>query len=366
MLVYQMAITFLPGIGDVTGRKLLSAVESPEALFKMGRKEFLKKKMFSEIVISKLLEGRKEALERAERELRFVKKFGIQTLFIGDKGYPYRLNNCNDAPLLLYYKGNAEVNVPRVVAVVGTRNATEYGRDLCMRLIEGLAKSGVMILSGLAFGIDSCAHKAALQHQIPTIGVLGHGLDRIYPRQNKQIAERMLKNGGLITDYPSETVPDRENFPRRNRIIAGMCDALIIVEAATSGGALITADIANSYNRDVFAVPGRITDEYSKGCNKYIRTNRAALVESAEDIRYLMGWDERLEPPATVQRELFTELSEEETVIVDILRQQRDAGIDVLVGDSGMKSSVVAKILLSLEFRGIIRSFPGKRYQLYV
>ncbi len=364
MLVYEIALTMLPGIGHVSGKKLVALCGGLEAIFKDSRKDLLRRKTIGENVINKLLEGRNEALRKAEKEVRFIEKYHIKTLFFLDKSYPYRLGNCHDAPLLLYYKGNADLNSPRVVSIVGTRKATDYGRDVCSRIVEGLQQSGVLVVSGLAFGIDSCAHKSALQLGLPTVGVLGHGLDRIYPQQNKGLAEKMISNGGLITDFPSETQPDRENFPMRNRIIAGLCDALIVVEAASSGGALITADIANSYNRDVFAVPGRLNDEYSKGCNSYIKTNRAALIESAEDIRYIMGWDSSSPRSESIQRELFQELSESEKTITDILKTQSDAGIDVLVSDSGMKSSELAKILLALEFRGVIRSLPGKRYQL--
>lgn len=364
MLLYEIALTMLPGIGDVSGKKLVACCGGLTAVFKESRKELHLRKSLGENLINRLLDGRDEALRKAEKEIRFIEKYRITPLFFMNKNYPYRLANCHDAPLMLYYKGTAEVNVPRVVAVVGTRKATDYGREMCSRIIEGLQQSGVLVVSGLAFGIDSCAHKSALQYNLPTVGVLGHGLDRIYPPQNKGLAEKMIRNGGLITDFPSETIPDRENFPKRNRVIAGLCDALIVVEAASSGGALITADIANSYNRDVFAVPGRLQDEYSKGCNMFIKTNRAALIESADDIRYIMGWDIVSNKKEGLQRELFQEWTTEEKTIVDLLHTQKDVGIDVLVADSGLKSSMVAKVLLSLELRGIIRCLPGKRYQL--
>jgi DNA processing protein len=364
MLLYEIALTMLPGIGDVSGKKLVAYCGGTKAIFTDSRKDLLRRKALGDNLVNKLIEGRSEALRKAEKEIRFIEKYHITPLFFLHKDYPFRLGNCGDAPLMLYYKGTADVNMPRVVAVVGTRNATDYGREMCTRIIEGLSDSGVLVVSGLAFGIDSCAHKISVQLNIPTIGVLGHGLDRLYPAENKGLAEKMIQHGGLITDFPSETQPDRENFPKRNRIIAGLCDALIVVEAASRGGALITADIANSYNRDVFAVPGRLQDEYSKGCNTFIKTNRAALIESADDIRYIMGWDTVAPKNAGIQRALFQEFSEEENTIVEMLRAQTDAGIDTLVLDSGMKSSQVAKILLALEFRGVIKCLPGKRYQL--
>lgn len=364
MLQYEIALTMLPGIGDITGKKLVACCGSVEGVFQQSRKELLKHHLLGEFVIKKLLSGRDEALRRSEHEITFIEKYNISPLFFLDKKYPYRLGNCVDGPVLLYYKGNADLNSRRIVGVVGTRKATDYGRELCLRLIEGLADAGVLIVSGLAFGIDSCAHKNALQYEIPTVGVLGHGLDRLYPVQNKALAERMIHKGGLLTDFPSKTQPDRENFPKRNRIIAGLCDALVVVEAAEKGGALITAEIANSYDREVFAVPGRIGDEYSKGCNNFIKTNRAALVETAEDIKYLMGWNTDSSRKQVQQQELFVEFTDQEEAIFTILRSSGNSGIDFLVTESGMTSSNVAKALLNLEFKGAVRCLPGKRYQV--
>lgn len=363
MLLYEIALTMLPGIGDVSGKKLVAYCGGTREVFKFTRKELLQLKVLSATVVDHLLSGRDEALRKAESEIRFIEKYRITPLFFLDKQYPFRLGNCADAPVMLYYKGTADLNAARIVGIVGTRNATEYGRDMCQKIVEGLADMGVLIISGLALGIDSCAHKSSLQCGIPTVGVLGHGLDRIYPAQNKALAGKMIENGGLITEFPSNTKPDRENFPQRNRIIAGMCDALIVVEAASSGGALITAEIANSYNRDVFAVPGRLTDEYSKGCNAYIKTNRAALIDSAQDLKYIMGWDSKTPVNQSIQRELFQELSEEEKSLMTLFHPGENIGIDLLISDSGFKSSQVAKILLSLEFKGMIKCLPGKRYQ---
>jgi DNA processing protein len=364
MLQYKIALTLIPGIGDITGKKLVAYCGGVEEVFSYNRKNFLAKKVFGEAVIHKVLAGRDEALRRSEKEIAFIEKYKIATLFFLDKEYPYRMTNCIDAPIMLYYKGNADLNHPRIVAVVGTRSATAYGKDMCKKIIEGLAEDGVLVASGLAYGIDSCAHKHSLACDMPTIGVLGHGLDRIYPAANKSLAEKMLKNGGLLTEFVSNTNPDRENFPKRNRIIAGMCDALVVVEAAHTGGALITADIANSYDRDVFAVPGRVGDEYSNGCNKFVKTNRAALVESAADIKYLMGWEAKKTKKPAPQRTLFVELSPEEQTIVDVMKSYGEAGIDVLVTESGLNSSKTASILLNLEFNGMICCLPGKRYRL--
>ncbi len=363
MRQYEIALTFIPGIGDITGKKLVAYCGGPDRIFTSGRQELYRIKALGRVVVDKLLSGRDAALRRAEKELAFIERYKIGTRFFLDKQYPWRLANCPDGPMMIYYKGTADLNAERIVGVVGTRKATGYGREVCSGLIRGLTETGAVVVSGLAFGIDSCAHRNALALTVPTIGVLGHGLDRIYPFQHKSLAEKMIRNGGLLTDFPSGTEPDRENFPKRNRIIAGLCDALIVIEAAEKGGALITADIANSYNRDVFAVPGRITDEYSRGCNRYIRLNKAALAETAEDIKYLMGWD-IYRPKSSCHPQLpFASLTEEEERIMTLLRQHHEAGIDILISETGISSSKMARLLLNLEFNGFIRSMPGKRYQ---
>ena len=362
MILYQIALTLIPGIGDVLGKKLVMHCGSPEAIFREPKRMLRKIPRISERLVESL--GNKEILERAEMEVGFIEKYGIKTLFFTDPCYPGRLKNCIDSPIMLYYKGNADLNPPRSIGIVGTRNATDYGKEITCKLINGLADEPLVIISGLAYGIDSCAHRSALEAQIPTIGVLGHGLDRIYPYLNKGLAEKMIKQGGLLTDFLSGTKPDRENFPRRNRIIAGICDAIVVVEAARKGGALITADIANSYNRDVFAVPGRIGDPYSEGSNLLIRTNRAALIQSSEDIKYIMGWEAPREKAVSVQRKIFIEMTPEEEIIVDILNRKGDAGIDEIMLESRLSMSKCANALLNLEFEGIVRCLPGKVYGL--
>lgn len=362
MLLYQIALTLIPGIGDVLGKKLVTYCGSAEAVFRE------KKKLVTRIprVGQKILEAisDREILERAERELAFVEKFRIRPLFFLDKDYPFRLKNCIDGPVLLYYKGTADLNVSKIIGVVGTRNATEYGKSACHGIISELAQDKVMIVSGLAYGIDSCAHRAALEHNLDTIGVLGHGLDRIYPYQNKSLAERMLKNGGLLTDFVSETRPDRENFPKRNRIIAGICDAILVVEAAGKGGALITAEIANSYNRDVFAIPGRIHDPFSEGANLLIRQNKAALVQSADDIRYMMGWEQKEKKTDGYQKKFFLEMTPDEALLVDYLGRSGSSGIDDIAIQCNLSMSKTSAALLNLEFEGIVKSLPGKVYEL--
>ncbi len=348
-------------MGDVNGKKLISYCGSPEAVFREKKKALMKIPGIGEATVSSILS--QKVLERAEKEIAFIEKYKIKSLYYTDKEYPSRLKHCDDSPILLYYKGNADLNAERIVGIVGTRRATDYGKESCEKIIEGLAELDVLIVSGLAYGIDTCSHKSALDNNLKTVGVVAHGLDRIYPSDNKTLAKKMHRNGGIITEFLSETNPDRENFPQRNRIIAGMVDALVVVESAKRGGALITADIANSYNRDVFAVPGDINKKFSEGCNLFIKTNRAALIQSADDIKYVMRWETETKKPAK-QRKLFVELSDEEQIIVDLLKETDQAGIDHIVADSGLTPSKVASALLNLEFEGIVRSLPGKIYKM--
>lgn len=362
-LLYQVALTFVPGVGDVIAKKLIAVCGSPEAVFTEKKKALLKADRVGEAIVGSIFENKDLALEMAARELEFVNKYRIRTLFYTDEDYPVRLKECVDGPLLLYYKGNADLNCERIIAVVGTRRATHYGKEICEKLVEGLKDPGVLVVSGLAYGIDTCAHKAALENNLQTVAVLAHGLDRIYPATNKSLAERMLHQGGLLTDFPSGTNPDRENFPSRNRIIAGLADATIIVEAGIKGGALITAEIANSYNRDVFSVPGNIGNYYSEGCNFLIKTNRASLVQSAHDIKYIMNWGE-IQKPQAVQKKLMIELTPEQERIIEILKQNGETGIDKLCHESSLSPAIVANALLTLEFEGIVKALPGKMFKL--
>jgi DNA processing protein len=296
--------------------------------------------------------------------MKFIERYGITPLFFQDKGYPHRLKHCSDSPVMLYYKGTADLNISKIIGIVGTRKATEYGKSVTRMLLEGLVQHNILIVSGLAYGIDSCAHRFSLDNGLDTVAVLGHGLDTVYPWLNRPLAEKMLSQGGLVTEFLSGTKPDRINFPKRNRIIAGLCDAIVVVEAGTRGGALITADIANSYNRDVFAVPGRVTDPLSDGTNFLIRTNRAALVRSPGDIEYLMGWNPSNGSCVPVQRRIFAELTPEEEKIVSILQEKGRTGIDeiCILADNSM--SRVSASLLNLEFEGIVTCLPGKVYSL--
>jgi len=362
MLIYQIALTLVPGIGDILGKKLVHAAGSAEAIFREPSKVLRKIHRSAGPLLAGLND--RELLLRAEREAAFISRCGITPLFFTDPAYPKLLRNCIDSPVMLYYKGNAPLNDRRTIGIVGTRKATDYGKAVCRRLVEDLKEAGVTVMSGLAYGIDSCAHRAALDNGLPTIGVLGHGLDRIYPPVHRSMADRMTSAGGLLTDFMSGTRPDRENFPRRNRIIAGLCDALVVVEAAARGGALITAEIANSYNRDVFAVPGRLGDPYSEGTNFLIMSNKAGLVQSADDIALFMGWKKRPKSEPPVQRKIFIEMTPEEERIVAFLGEREETGIDDIMIGTGLTMSKTSAALLNLEFEGVVRCMPGKVYRL--
>ena len=362
-LVYKIGITLIPGVGDVNAKKIIAYCGGVEAVFKEKKKALMKIPGVGITVADSIIKN--EVLARAEEEINFIEKNNVTPLFFLDNKYPERLKHCPDSPIMLYYKGNADMNTKKVIGIVGTRNATEYGKKICDQIIEELAPLDVMIISGLAYGIDVQAHKAALNQGLNTVGVLGHGLDRLYPEIHMSTAEKMMKQGGLLTDFKSETPFHPENFPKRNRIVAGLIDALIVVEAAKRGGALITAEIANSYNRDVYAVPGRVGDTYSEGCNNLIKSNKAALINSAKDVIYLMGWEEKKKKKnENVQKQLFVELSEDERKVVDILTGEDSMSVDMISIKMNLQSSKVAAILLNLEFMGIIKCLPGKMYKI--
>jgi DNA processing protein len=359
-LLYQIGISLIPMVGPKTARSLISYCGGVKEVFEAGRKELLRIPGIGEKTAQSILS--QNVLLTAEREIAFMEEHGIQPLFYLDKSFPTRLKNLPDSPLLLFYKGNAELNARRVVAIVGTRRPTSLGRRLCEELVEGLQPFDVAVISGLAFGIDITAHRKCVELGIPTLGALGHGLASIYPPQHRSTALQMIENGGLLSEYISLTPPDREHFPMRNRIIAGMCDALVVVETARRGGSMISAYLAGDYNRDVFAIPGRPRDEQSKGCNHLIKTHKAALIENAADLAYAMNWELPGERPKVVQPSLFVELSDAEQAVADFLKPREEAGIDELTYALEMNSSQMAALLLNLEFKGVIRSLPGKRY----
>jgi len=361
LLQYVIGLGLIPGVGDVTAKKLIAYCGSAEAVFKEKKSHLLKIPGIGAILSQEI--ATQKVLHKAEAELKFIEDNNIKALFYLDENYPQKLKHCDDCPIVLYFKGKADLNTAKVISIVGTRSATSYGKRITKSLIKGLQAYDLLVVSGLAYGIDAAAHKAALDFNLPTVGVLGHGLDRIYPPMNTVLAQQMLENGGLITEFGNGTKPDKENFPKRNRIIAGMSDAVVVVEAAHRGGALITAEIALSYNRDVLAVPGTVVSNYSKGCNKLIKQNKAALIESAEDIIYSLGWEKDDQKKTNKQKEIFIELDADEKMVLEYIKNQNTAFIDDIMYGCKLSVSKTATILINLEFKGLIGALPGKKYQ---
>ncbi len=361
-LLYQIALTLVPNIGDVHAKALVNIYGNAQNIFKASKKDLENIEGIGTVRAKSI----KNFIDfsSSEAEIKFIEKYKITPLFITDKNYPQRLLNCYDSPVLLYYRGNANLNTSKIVSIVGTRSNSDYGKIVCEKIIEELAQQNALIVSGLAFGIDTIAHKAALKNNLQTLGVLAHGLDRIYPTQNKNLAKQMAEQGGLLTDFMSNTNADRQNFPKRNRIVAGICDALLVIESGKKGGSLITAELANGYNKDVFALPGKTTDIKSEGCNYLIRQHKASLITCANDLIEIMNWDTKEKTNKKKQRELFIEFTPDEKIIVDILQQQESIQIDELYFKSGLSSSAVAQALLMLEMQNIILSLPGKIFKL--
>ena len=348
-----MALPLLPGVGLRHAKDLIRHYGSAEAALENDHS----------------LEGVREALSRADRELEFIEKHHLQTYYYEDDDYPQRLSQCPDCPLLLYGKGNLRPNDGKFVSVVGTRNPSDRGKQLCRELIQELAKKvpDVTIVSGLAYGIDVTAHKAALEAGLPTIIIPGHGLDRIYPSLHRQVAVEALEKGGILTEYMSETEPHGPNFVARNRIIAGMADAVVVVESRLKGGSLITADIAFSYNRDLFAFPGRPGDQNAAGCNWLIKTDQARLIECADDLITAMRWQPKNQGDDAYQTtldQLFIELAPEEQALMDILHQNEDGiHVNTLVTETHMPYAATSALLFQMELRGLVRSLPGGLYR---
>ncbi len=360
-LLHQIALTKVKGVGPVVARQLITHYGNAESVFNTPKKHLLAIPGVGNHIADSIKKA--NALQAAEAELKFIEKHHIQVLFWGSEQYPRRLQECFDAPILLYYKGNADLNTSRIISIVGTRNATAYGRSICSEFIQALTPYDALIISGLAYGIDSHAHKHALHYGIPTVGVLGHGLDRIYPATNREMAAKMLECGGLLTEFPSGTNPDRQNFPMRNRIIAGLADVTIVVEAAIRGGALITAEIANNYNRDVCAFPGSLNQAFSAGCNYLIKTNRAHLITGVKDLEYLMNWELMEKPPESKQLQLHVSLDSVERQAYDIIRTSGQISIDSLSLQLKWPQSKLAITLLELEMKGAVAALPGKIYR---
>ena len=361
-LFHLMALLKVEGIGDVNAKKLISQCGGVTNVFKERKSTLLKISGVGDSIINRLKDD--SIFKRTEKELNFIEKNEIESITFYDDKYPKRLKHCFDAPLVLFLKGKMKFERQKIISVVGTRQMTGYGKKVLEDLFEDLKEFNPIIVSGLAYGVDIYAHQLAMKYNFQTIAVLAHGLDRIYPAVHKNDAVKMQDNGGLLTEFWSGSRPDRENFVKRNRIVAGLSQATILIESAEKGGSLITADIANSYNRDVFAVPARISDKYSVGCNNLIKTNRASVLTSAKDLAYILNWEKAINNnQKTIQKQLFIELNEYEKTIYNYLLKEGKQQLDVISLHCNFPIYKTASILLNLELKGITRPLPGKYFE---
>lgn len=361
-LLYVLALQHVPKLGDVTAKKLIHYCGSAEAIFKEKRQNLLKIDGIGTTTIKGLYNA--EHIKAAEAELKFIKEQAITCLYFSDDLYPEKLKHCIDAPILLFQTGHINLKQQRIISVVGTRKITTYGIAFCEKLIEQLAAFNPIIVSGFAYGTDITAQKAAIKHKLQTIGCLAHGLNQIYPKTHKKYVAEVEKHGGFLTDFWSSDVFDRNNFLKRNRIIAGMSEATIVIESAEKGGSLVTADIANSYNRDVFALPGRVTDSQSLGCNNLIKYQQAHVLSNPMDVPYILNWELEAKEKPVIQKQLFVELTSEEKIIFNYLKDNDKQLLDVIALECKMPIFKVASILLNMELKGIIRPLPGKLFEL--
>ena len=362
-----LALTRVRGLGAAAVCAILRTVEHPELIFEnLDSLDDIIPNVGAEL---RAALSDHEPMERAKAEQEFIEEKGIRAICLGDDDYPYRLSECDDAPPVIYTLGNANLNAQHIVSVVGTRRATEYGKDLCSSLVSDLARllPGTLIVSGLAYGIDVCAHRAAIKCGLPTLGVLAHGLDRIYPSSHRSVAKEMLKDGGLLSEYMSKTEPFRSNFLQRNRIVAGLADATVVVESPSHGGSLVTSSIAQSYARDCFAFPGRVNDQFSIGCNELIARNSAALITSAHDLIEAMNWSSAVKGNAPVEQELFPQLSQLEQELLDLLRVHSEGlQINQIVIALDISVSKIMPVLFELEMKNLIRAVAGGKYRAIV
>lgn len=361
--VYGVGITLLPQIGPTRAKQLLSCCGSLEEVFTLSRKELMAKPGMRPQTVELVMDHRVRALEEAKRELDQLDKTGGRCLWYHDMHYPKRLKECEDAPMVLYYRGKVELNAPFVVAIVGTRRATAYGRAVCEELVEGLKPLGATVVSGLAFGVDAIAHRSALRHQLPTIGCVAHGLHTLYPPEHRTLSHEMEHHGGLVTEFTTGQRMCAELFPMRNRIIAGLADVTVVIESDVKGGSMITAYLAHGYNREVFAVPGRVDDRSSRGCNELIHRQVAEVYLSPTSFLEAMNWKMGEKPPLR-QLELFASLSPEQEQVRRSFDGRQVLTMDELTQLSGFNLSQLSGLLLEMEFEGMIRSRPGNCVEL--
>lgn len=362
-LKHYIGLTLIPGIGNIFARKILANFNSPEEIFKESRSNLMKIPRIGQVLAEYV--SSKEIAKQAEEEVKFIADNNIHVKLYTDDSFPKRLKLCNDAPLLLYHKGDCDFQYPKIISIVGTRNATSYGKEICEKLISELAESdhNPIIVSGLAYGIDTFAHKFAIQYGLQTISVLGHGLNQIYPPMNSDLAADVEMHGALLTDFTSNSKFDRNNFIKRNRIIAGISDATLVIESGEKGGSLVTADLANSYNREVFAIPGNLNNKYSQGCNNLIKQHKAVLTTSYKDIEYYLNWDTKT-TKTKKQKKLFVDISQQEEELLILLQENNKLNLDELMRVTKFPMNKLSSLLLELEFKGLVKTHPGKAYSL--
>lgn len=361
-LYYTLALLQVEGVGDILAKKLITQCGSAEEVFKAKKTTLAQIEGIGKSVLKNIQD--KTVFHKTEHELRIIEKENINLWYYQDKNYPERLKQCSDAPVILFQSGNINLSDRKIISIVGTRQVTTYGAESTKKLIEDLVPLNPVIVSGFAYGVDILAHQIAMDCGLQTIGVLAHGLNQIYPKVHKKYIAKMEENGGFLTEFWSDSKPDRENFVKRNRIVAGMSEATIVIESAEKGGSLITAQIANDYNRDVFAVPGRTTDKYSQGCNNLIKTQRANVLTSAADLVYILNWQIKKKEEKAIQKQLFITLTDEEQKIYDYLTKKTNETIDIIALDCELPVYKISSILLNMELKGIIRPLPGKIFEL--
>lgn len=359
-LFYLLALLKVDGVGDIMAKKLLTYCGNAEDVFNTKINQIAAIDGVGSVLLRNLKD--RTVFEKANQELEFIKSDGIKVSFFQDEDYPERLKHCIDSPVLIFSSGNINLKNKKIISIVGTRQITSYGTEFCKKLIEDLAPLDPVIVSGFAYGVDIVAHQLAMDYNLQTIGVLAHGLNQIYPKTHKKYMAKMEENGGFITEFWSSSNPDKEKFVRRNRIVAGMTEATIVIESADKGGSLITANLANDYNRDVFAVPGRVTDKYSQGCNNLIKTQKANVLTSAADLVYILNWD--IENRAIpVQKQLFVELGPEEQKVYDFLLKNGKELLDSISLQCDLPIYKISGLLLNMELKGVIRPLPGKLFE---
>ncbi|WP_072400350.1 DNA-processing protein DprA [Flaviramulus basaltis] len=361
-LLYTLALQQVPNIGDITAKRLINHCGSAEEVLKEKKQNLLKIDGIGAVMLEALF--KKSYLKEAEKEIDFIKANNIKAFYFNDKNYPEKLKHCIDGPILLFQSGNIDLENRHIISIVGARKITSNGIAFCESLVEALVPYNPVIISGFAYGTDITAHKAAMKHNLQTIGCLAHGLNTIYPQVHKKYMVEVEKNGGFLTDFWSTDKLDRNNFLKRNRVIAGISEATIVIESAEKGGSLVTADIANSYNRDVFAVPGRTTDLQSVGCNNLIKHQKAHMLSSPLDVPYILNWQLENDKKPAIQKQLFVELDATEKVIYNYLKENEKQQLDGIAINCNLPIFKVASVLLTMELKGVIRPLPGKLFEV--